>query len=363
MATSAKPEIGYADYLSLDKILNAQDLQSVKVGREAHDEMLFIIIHQTYELWFKQILHELDRVQANFSHDPVDDWRMGQILHSLLRVNEIMKLLVNQIDVLETMTSQEFLEFRDLLTSGSGFQSLQFRLVETRLGLGPDQRMLYDGSGVHSRLKPAESALLSTAESRPSLIEQLDAWLSRTPFVKAGSFAFSDAYRQAVLDFLTKDIRTLRANEGLDETQREAEARALEKAKESFKALFEPEAHQGAWRMSPQAVQAALFITVYNDRPVLHVPSRIFQTLMDIDETMTLWRYRHALMVQRMIGVKIGTGGSSGHDYLRQTAEKHKIFTDLFHLSTYLIPRSALPALPREVERMMQFVYSEEPAA
>jgi len=143
MATSAKPEIGYADYLSLDKILNAQDLQSVKVGREAHDEMLFIIIHQTYELWFKQILHELDRVQANFSHDPVDDWRMGQILHSLLRVNEIMKLLVNQIDVLETMTSQEFLEFRDLLTSGSGFQSLQFRLkgvlirMHGRLPLAP----------------------------------------------------------------------------------------------------------------------------------------------------------------------------------------------------------------------------------
>lgn len=362
MAPPSGPEIGYADYLRLDQILNAQDLQSSKVGRKAHDEMLFIVIHQAYELWFKQILHELDRVQENFAHSPLDDWRLGQILHSLLRVHEILKLLVHQIDVLETMTPQDFLEFRDLLTSGSGFQSLQFRLVETRLGLGPEHRLLYDGTGVHSRLKPAESEALLRAEEGPSLVDQLDAWLARTPFVRAGSFAFSDAYRQAVLDFLTKDIRTLRSHEGLDAEQREAEAKALEKAKESFKALFEPESHEGAWRMSPPAVQAALFITVYRDRPVLHMPSRLLGTLMDIDEAMTLWRYRHALMVERMIGVKIGTGGSSGHDYLRKTAEKHRIFNDLFHLSTYLIPRAALPALPAEVERMMQFVYAEEPA-
>ncbi|MDQ0316968.1 tryptophan 2,3-dioxygenase family protein [Amorphus orientalis] len=362
MATSSGPEIGYADYLRLDKILDAQDLQSTKFGREAHDEMLFIVIHQAYELWFKQILHELDRVQANFANTPLDDSRLGQILHSLLRVHEILKLLVHQIDILETMTPQDFLEFRDLLTSGSGFQSLQFRLVETRLGLSPEHRLLYDGTGVHSRLKSDERDALVAAEQTQSLVEQLDAWLSRTPFVKAGSFAFSEAYRTAVLDFLTKDIKTLSAHEGLDAEQREAETRALEKAKESFKALFEPEAYEGAWRMSPEAVQAALFITVYRDRPVLHMPSRLLATLMDIDEAMTLWRYRHALMVERMIGVKIGTGGSSGHEYLRKTAEKHRIFTDLFHLSTYLIPRSALPELPAHVERMMKFVYAEEPA-
>ena len=81
---------------------------------------------------------------------------------------------------------------------------------------------------------------------------------------------------------------------------------------------------------------------------------------MDVDETMTLWRYRHALMVSRMLGVKVGTGGSSGHDYLRTTAERHGIFTDLFQLSTYLIPRSALPPLPAPVARGMGFVYASE---
>ena len=110
--------------------------------------------------------------------------------------------------------------------------------------------------------------------------------------------------------------------------------------------------------MSLPAILAALFINVYRDHPVLQQPYRLLAALMDIEETLTLWRYRHALMVQRMIGVKIGTGGSSGHDYLRRTVERHRIFADLFQLSTYLIPRSTLPPLPPEVEAAMGFVYA-----
>jgi tryptophan 2,3-dioxygenase len=115
--------------------------------------------------------------------------------------------------------------------------------------------------------------------------------------------------------------------------------------------------------MSRAAVQAALFIVVYRDRPVLQQPFRLLAALMNVDELLTLWRYRHALMVQRMIGVKIGTGGSAGHDYLRDTAARHRIFSDLFRLSTYLIPRSRLPKLPREVEDAMGYKYTAEPGA
>jgi tryptophan 2,3-dioxygenase len=111
--------------------------------------------------------------------------------------------------------------------------------------------------------------------------------------------------------------------------------------------------------MSLAAVQAALFITVYRDEPVLQLPFRLLTTLMDIEETLTLWRYRHALMVRRMIGVKVGTGGSSGYDYLKQTADRHQIFGDLFQLSNYLIPRSLIPPLPPAVKARMGFVYSE----
>ncbi len=205
----------------------------------------------------------------------------------------------------------------------------------------------------------ADRTRLADTEKRPKLIEQLDRWLSRTPFIAMGSFAFGKAYRAAVEKMLTDDAARIRASTVLTEEQRKSEAEAIEKALAKFNALFAPAGSESAWRMSLAAVQAALFITVYRDQPVLQLPFRLLTALMDIEESMTLWRYRHALMVQRMIGVKIGTGGSSGHDYLRRTVDAHRVFADLFQLSTYLIPRSALPPLPPEVQAKMGFVYSK----
>src|SRR5207244_11346349 len=129
------------------------------------------------------------------------------------------------------------------------------------------------------------------------------------------------------------DWGRISATEGMSECQREAETRAIAAALPRFNAIFQPQAEPSPpspWRMSLAAVQAALFITVYRDEPVLQLPFRLLTALMDIEETMALWRYRHALLVRRMIGVKIGTGGSSGYDYLRQTPERHHIFGDLF---------------------------------
>ncbi len=113
----------YADYLKLGELLSAQAPESARQGRPAHDEMLFIIVHQAYELWFKQILHELDRIQADFGGDVVEDEYLGRIVHGLDRINEILKLLIQQLEVLETMTPLDFLDFRDFLFPASGFQS------------------------------------------------------------------------------------------------------------------------------------------------------------------------------------------------------------------------------------------------
>ncbi len=132
--------------------------------------------------------------------------------------------------------------------------------------------------------------------------------------------------------------------------------RKIDGMQAAFDRLFSGEG--GAWRLSNAAVHAGLFINLYRDQPVLQQPFAILSALMDIDETMTLWRYRHALMAQRMLGMKTGSGGSSGHDYLAETAQKHRIFRDLFALSTFLIPRSKLPQLPRAVEESMGFRYS-----
>src|ERR687888_2701431 len=139
----------YSDYLRLGSLLAQQVRESERIGAPAHDEMLFIIVHQAYELWFKLILHELDRIQEDFGADVVEDDRLGRVVHGLARINEIVELLVDQLDVLETMTPLDFLDFRDLLTPASGFQSVQFRLIENKLGLDPRQRLKIKGSPFH----------------------------------------------------------------------------------------------------------------------------------------------------------------------------------------------------------------------
>jgi tryptophan 2,3-dioxygenase len=350
----------YGTYLKLDQLLAIQNPVSEAAGRPAHDETLFITVHQVYELWFKQILHELARVQADFSANPVDDRQLGRVIHDLQRVHEILKLLVHQLDVMETMTPLDFLDFRDLLYPASGFQSAQFREIEIRLGLPRGNRLAFDRAPFESKLSDADRERLRRAAVEPSLLALLDRWLARTPFVDWGGTPFKEAYRAAVVRMLESDAEKVRGDAHLSDQQRASEALAIEAALKNFAAIFDDEAAAASWRMSGRAIEAALLITLYRDEPALNQAFRLLQALMDVDETITLWRYRHALMVSRMLGVKIGTGGSSGHDYLRATAEGHGIFTDLFRLSTYLIPRSALPPLPAPVARGMGFVYASE---
>ena len=149
----------YADHLNLERLLACQERRSEMAGRPAHDEMLFIIVHQAYELWFKQILFELDAVQEVFSGPVVDDRGIGKAVHGLKRIVEIQKLLIGQLDVLETMTPLDFLDFRDLLVPASGFQSVQFRLIETRLGLKREARLNFEARPYDARLAPAVTCL------------------------------------------------------------------------------------------------------------------------------------------------------------------------------------------------------------
>src|SRR5580765_6220901 len=138
-----KNSMYYSDYLQLDKILGAQYPESFKPGNEpAHDEMLFIIVHQAYELWFKQILFEMDFVTGVFEKEKIDDNAedLNLVRHRLHRIIRILELLNAQVGLIDTMTPLDFLEFRNLLTPSSGFQSLQFRLVEARLGLQMQSR-------------------------------------------------------------------------------------------------------------------------------------------------------------------------------------------------------------------------------
>jgi tryptophan 2,3-dioxygenase len=360
--------VSYPDYLMLDKLLSCQQPESAKQGRPAHDEVLFIIVHQAYELWFKQMLFELDHVQRLFAGPQVDDRALGSVVHALLRIVEIERLIIQQLSVLETMTPLDFMDFRDLLVPASGSQSLQFRLIEARLGLRAQDRIALAGRRPEAYLTAADRERLDHAQSSPSISDQVGQWLERTPFIDRGSYKFRDAYRRTIEEMLESDAALLRSNPHLSDAEKQNELATLTAARTRFDGLFDEAAHRklvadGVWRMSSKALQAALFINLDRDEPVLQLPFRLLSLLMDVDENLTTWRYRHALMVQRMIGLKVGTGGSSGHDYLRQTAESHRAFRDLFALSTFLIPRSRLPALPPELMRAMGYRYADESGA
>src|SRR5262249_1796098 len=180
--SSPQGALHYAGYLHLAALLAAQAPESARHGRPAHDEMLFIIVHQTYELWFKQILHELDRIQVDFGGEVVEDEYLGRIVHGLERINEILKLLIQQLEVLETMTPLDFLDFRDFLFPASGFQSAQFRLIEIKLGLARGTRSHYPG---HPHVEPLPHT--HPYHTRPSAPSRL----SRTRLPR------SQAYRPA----------------------------------------------------------------------------------------------------------------------------------------------------------------------
>ena len=354
------PAVYYAEYLQLEKLLDAQSLKSVEYKAPAHDEMLFIIVHQAYELWFKQIRHEMGSVIDIFSSDTVADKNLGTAVSRLQRIVEIQKILIDQLRVLETMTPLDFLDFRDFLFPASGFQSVQFRLVEIAFGLRAEQRLLYNQFAYHTRVSPAHQELLKREEAKPSLHDLIESWLERTPFLEVKDFSFWQEYHNAVLTMLRNDRVVVENNMTLTELEKSVQYEELEATETRFLALFEKPLHDelrssGKRRFSHTATQAALFILLYRDHPILQLPYRLLSTLIDIDEMFTTWRYRHALMVHRMIGTKIGTGGSSGYHYLKSTAENHRVYTDLIDMSTYMIPRAALPVLSPEMERRLGF--------
>jgi len=360
MPAGAPASLTYSSYLALDTLLDCQKLKSAESGKTAHDELLFIITHQTYELWFKEILHELDAVLAIMGQPSVPERELGRVLRYLRRVVAIQKVLVEQIAILETMTALDFLEFRDLLAPSSGFQSVQFRHIENKLGLRRTQRLTYNAMDYEAALPDASQRQVRAVESAGSLFALVEQWLARMPFLRFRDYDFWLAYSHNVKAMLDKDQLAIERNALLSPEAKAIQLRELDKTRENFDTVFDAERYQalvesGQRRLPYAAFISALMIHLYRDEPMFHTPFEILTEMVAIDESLSLWRYRHALMVNRMIGAKIGTGGSSGQDYLRRTVDAHRIFTDFFNLSTYLVPRSMLPPLPEALQRELGF--------
>lgn len=350
----------YGDYLQLDKILGAQKLQSAKYGEPAHEETLFIIVHQVYELWFKQVLHELNTVIDTFNQETVKDQQLTQVVLRLQRVIQIQRLMNDQIAIMETMTPQQFLSFRDYLVPASGFQSIQFKRLEISLGLKREFRIDFDQQSFYNRLNDEDRSLLEGLEKKPSLFELVDKWLSRMPLLKTTDFDFWAYYKNAADEMLSDDQNTIATNETLSDVEKRQEMKDWQSTRDNFDALFEHQQYEtlreeGTFRLSHKAMLSALFIKQYSEEPIFNLPFQLITALTEIDEQLTIWRYRHAMMVQRMLGTKIGTGGSSGHHYLKKTTESNRIFLDFFNMATFLLPKHALPTLPDSVRKMLGF--------
>ncbi|TVR89843.1 MAG: hypothetical protein EA411_01545 [Saprospirales bacterium] len=357
--------IHYHNYLQLEKILSAQDMRSALDGKPAHDEMLFIIIHQVYELWFKEIAHDLGSVIEMFKTDNVDERSISVAVARLDRIIEIQKVLIAQIRVLETMTSLDFLDFRNYLFPASGFQSHQFRMVELMLGLKSEQRITYNDAPYTDAFQGEQRKILEELEQSDSMLDLLEAWLERTPFLEFKNFNFLEAYREAVKNMLQEETSAIEESDILSEEEKKQRLAMLGDTDSYFASVLDEKQHEkliekGELKLSYKATMAALLINLYRDEPILQMPHLFITKILEIDDLLTSWRFRHAQMVMRMLGRKTGTGGSSGHKYLRKTADQHKIFSDLHNISTLLIPRSKLPKLPAELKKQLGFNFTAD---
>lgn len=348
------PAVHYHDYLQLDKILSAQDPESEKHHLPAHDETLFIIIHQAYELWFKQLHHEADSIVGILARPSLNDNspELQTVVHRLRRCVTILQVLVHQIDIMETMTPMDFLDFRDMLRPASGFQSWQFKELEAKLGLKFETR--HGKEYYTSQLKQEHVDLIKQAESGQSLLQLVNDWLERMPFFKE-----DHNWQEFNFHGTSNDVHPfwMEYRYQYQLSLADAEIGNLE----AFDSIFFPAGTQisGPSRaLSPGACRAALFIMLYRGYPILQLPFQLLNSLLEIDEQLSSWRYRHMNMVHRMIGTRIGTGGSTGKDYLKAAADKHYIFRDIAQLNSFLIERRKLPILPPAVEKRLGFVAS-----
>ncbi len=352
----------YSDYLGLNKILNSQQPVSYTGGHiPAHDEMLFIIIHQSYELWFKQILFELEYVMQVFAKEKINDNSedLNLVRHRLNRVIRILELLNQQVHILDTMTPLDFLEFRNLLTPSSGFQSKQFRLIEARLGLEMQNRHGHDyykrvNAGGFTQQDYSE---INKIENEETLLQRINRWLERMPFFESSfwqSYKPGEPGEKGDHDFWD-DYRTV-----YKQSLTERESNKINDFDYVFfekKNILYTEDQLAMLRNSftPKALRSALFIMLYRDFPVFQASYQVLDALIEIDNMLSNWRHKHFIMVRRMIGMRVGTGNTTGAGYLEGALSKHYIYKDLSGLSTYLIERRSLPKLPDELIRHLSF--------
>jgi len=353
-------ETNYWDFLRLDRLLSLQGGLPDEEGDVSADELCFIVVHQAYELWFKVVLRELRLARDRLDTDPVLEEEIPLVVAHLGRVNEILKLAVDQFRVMETLAPQDFLAFRDKLVPASGFQSFQMREMEVLLGLSDENRLEYEEATPieHIRRRVAGSpggenawSRIVAAREETTLLTALSGWLYRTPIRGSGPgdpdddrtvASFLDDYRHAAEAHRERLIKRMNKVGGANPERIKERFDAQSTSTNAFfQALDVPE-DQRAMRRRVRA--ALLFIESYREQPLLSWPRTLLDAVVEMEEQLILWRFRHARMVERIIGRRVGTGGSSGVDYLDRTTS-YRVFTDLWAVRTLLLSKDDLPPL------------------
>lgn len=357
--------VTYWDYLRLKDLLSVQGGVSGDEADLSQDEVVFIVVHQVYELWMKLILRDLVAVRDFFAAPHVPDHAMSGASRLLTRVCTILQLGADHFRLVETITPRDFLHFRDHLFPASGGQSVQFREIEIVLGLSEHERIPYVGSGSYQDVlresDGSEGWAIRRVRDRladgPTLREAIDAWLYRTPINgsspdQPGDAAvvekFVDEYLgthgEAIAEMCERACGMVHSAAEMAQLERRYESERIS-AGEFLRA---EDVAAGEERNRRRRIRAAaLFIEIYRELPLLAWPREVVDGLVAMEQAYVIFRQRHARMVERIIGRRTGTGGSKGVDFLDEGARHYRIFKDLWAARTVLVRREMLPGAAR----------------
>ncbi|WP_428261933.1 tryptophan 2,3-dioxygenase family protein [Haliangium sp.] len=360
----------YWDYIKVEELLALQTGLEDDEAALSNDEIMFIVVHQIDELWFKLAIRELVSVRDLFAQEHVREQSLATAVRGIRRAALLFQQAAGHFALMETLTTRDYLAFRDKLSPASGFQSAQMREIEIIMGLGEAERLPLghetyqqalrypDGSG-----SPASRRVERRLHDRPSLREAIEAWLHRTPIDgsvpdgpddAARVTAFIDAFLAAQRDEIN-EIKTRAMDNALTEQDRErldkryqGELAAARSWLEARDVEVGDDESRRAYRSRVRA--ALVFIESYRELPLLAWPREVIDAIVALEQAFTIFRQRHARMVERVIGRRTGTGGSAGVAYLDQTALAYRVFSDVWATRTVLLRRAVLPPL-RHPER------------
>ncbi|MEZ4453725.1 MAG: tryptophan 2,3-dioxygenase family protein [Nannocystaceae bacterium] len=352
----------YWEYIRTEEILALQGGLADDEGELSNDEVVFIVVHQIDELWFKLVLRELEGVRDLFASGKVPEQMLSSAVRGLRRTVLLFEQLASHFGLMETLTTRDYLGFRDKLIPASGFQSAQMREIEILMGLRPEERIplghersymdaLKNPDGTPS---PAFRRVERRLNNVPSLLQALDDWLYRTPIQGSmpdmpGDDAVVERFLDDYMEAQRRDLQSFaasavhEASTDADKLRLEARYKSESESARRFLLAEDLDAESRPRRVRIRA--ALLFIESYRELPLLAWPREVIDAIVALEQAFVISRQRHARMVERVIGRRTGTGGSAGVDYLDRTALRYRIFHDFWAVRTLLIRRPAMPPL------------------